>query len=231
MSTVNGNGNATVAEAVQEVFTRDGYLKADGSRDYAKMRARVFDVLSDHKVLNKKERPSKALLRGDLVASVFPNVVGPEGYAEEEEGPVRALLEAVYAKISTYVWDAVRMDANGTVQVMVGLNMGNGYVLCRTKIGKDSIDAVYITDNLECIRLDFTRPDNAALERKIEGSTRNREMLILRQPQNAKVFMSEYDRTLKNALDTAHKQLQLTAESVSRVEPEDEEPDDETPED
>lgn len=215
------NGDSSITTAVHEVYVEEGCVKDDGSKDLAKVRSRVYDAISTHKVLNKKERATKALLRGDLVTTVFPSVVGPEDFDNDEHIGQRPLLEAVYAKINSEVWNMVSTGAQSAVQRMVGMNMGNGYVLCRTKIGKDTVDAVYITDNVECIRLDFTRPDNVSLEKKIETSTRNREMLVLRQPHNAKVYAGEYDKTLKGALSNAQSQIQLAIEAVSnRAEPE-----------
>lgn len=223
MSAVNGS---TIDQAVHEAYVAEGYINEDGSRDAAKMRERILELVVQHKALDKRDRADVALLRGDLIAGVFPSMIGPDRFADEPNPDHRSLLEAVYNKVAGYVWAAVTPHAAGPIQRMVGLNMGNGYVLCRTKVGKDRIDAVYVTDDLECIRLDFTRPDNQALERKIEGSTRNREMLILRQPQHAKAYASEYDKTLKNALTTAHNQLALTMEAVSNKGPEPDDDDD-----
>jgi hypothetical protein len=199
------NGQSAIDVAVHEAYAREGYVKSDGSRDVTKMCARIFEIVSEQKVLGKREREAKATRRGALVAGVFPSVPGPE----------RPLAEAVYKKITADVWQHTKSDAAGRVQRMVGVNMGNGYVLCRTKVGKDSIDAVYITDVLECIRLDFTRPDNSALDRRIQAATRNREMLVLRQPENAKAYAVEYAKTLRNSISAAQDQLQLTVESVT----------------
>jgi hypothetical protein len=221
---LNGQQSA-IDKAVYEAFVREGYVKQNGDRDVTRMCARIFEIVAQDKVLGKRERETKATRRGDLVAQVFPSVPGPDTIDELDERD-RPLAEAVYRKIAADTWAETRSAADSRVQRMVGVNMGNGYVLCRTKVGKDRIDAVYITDVLECIRLDFTRPDNASLDRRIHTSTRNREMLILRQPHNAKAYATEYDKTLRNALTEAQNQLALTMVSVSSNDDEDEEGED-----
>ena len=112
------------------------------------------------------------------------------------------------------MWGETKTNADSTLQRMVGMNMGNGYVLCRTKIGKDAIPAVYITDDLRCIQLDFVRPDNESTVRKLETVTKNREMLVIRQPQNAARYVREYGSTMRGAVTAGINRLQLTAESV-----------------
>jgi hypothetical protein len=115
--------------------------------------------------------------------------------------------------LNTKVWGEAKPGADSPLQRLVGVNMGNGYVMCRTKIG--DVDAVYITDDIECVRIDFTRPENAAIDRRLAMATRNREMLVLRQPENAAKYASEYKRTLHGALATASAQMQLAVDSVS----------------
>lgn len=211
MGTLNGS---IIDKAVYDAYADATYVKGDSSRDITKMCARMFEVVAPNKVLGKREREEKATRRGDLVSAVFPDLPGPEQFDDLPEDD-RPLAEAVYKRIAADVWGETRPAADGRLQRMVGTNMGNGYVLCRTKVGKDRVDAVYITDVKECIQLDFTRPDNSSLDRRVRSSTRNREMLILRQPHNAKAYASEYDKTLRNALTEAHNQLALTVESVS----------------
>lgn len=215
------NGSA-LDQAFYEAFAREGYVDESGARDMIRVRERIFEAVRNAKVLGKREREEKAITRPDLVEAVFPTLPGPDAWDELTDETDRALAEAVYKKINADIWAETRPAADARVQRLVGVNMGNGYVLCRTKVGKGRIDAAYITDVKECIQLDFTRPDNQALDRRIAASTRNREMLLLRQPHNAKAYASEYDKTLKNALSTAHNTLQLTMESLTAEFDEDE---------
>ena len=210
-STYNG-GKAAIDQGVFDAFKREDYVAEDGIRDMEKVRNRIFDAISRNKVLDKKERHDKAITRGNLVAEVFPNLPGPDAWADQ---PDPALAEAVYKAIDTkFVWGEAKVGAGSPMQRMVGRNMGNGYILCRTKITKDAIPATYITDNLACIQEDFVRPDNEAAARKFKAVTDNRELLVQRQPQNAERYVREYSRTMRGAVAAGIDRLQLTMESV-----------------
>ena len=214
---------AIVNPAVHEAYAREGYIRQDGSKDNGKLVARITEIVVKHKALSKREREEKAISKGALVAEAFPSVIGPDGFDAAPDLD-RPLVEAVYKQIATDVWGNVRPAADAHVQRNVAVVMGNGYVLCRTKLGKDNVDAVYITDERECILADFTRPDNEALQRHIERVTRNREMLMIRQPQNAKKYSSEYQKALANVSLLAKNQLQLTMDMLNQPQ---EEPDSE----
>lgn len=206
MSGING-GKSAIDKAVRDAYEREGHITADGRRDWAKVCACMFEAIAKDKVLAKNERAAKARTKGELVTAAFPNLPGPD------DGD--ALAVAVYKQVMTEVWALAHPAADKRLQRMVGMNMGNGYVLCRTKVTTDQIDAVYITDVMECINADFVTPDNDALDRRIATSTRNREMLLVRQPHNAEAYAKGYDRSLKNALSAAHNQMRLTLGSVT----------------
>jgi len=219
MSTSQPNGGVTktlIDLGVHEAFAREGYLKTDGSRDMEKVRERIYDILAKVKVLKKVERRDKATSRGALMSGVFPKTTGPAGW-EEEPNPL--LAAAIYKELDQrYVWGEAKPDARSQIQRRVAINMGNGYVLCRTKIttnGGDPVDAAYITDDRACIQQDFTRPDNQKGQRVIDSMTRNREMLVQRQPENARTYMRDYKASLEAALKSGMSQLQLAFESVS----------------
>ena len=74
---------------------------------------------------------------------------------------------------------------------------------------------MYITDDIGCIRLDFTKPENESIDRKLATATRNREMLVLRQPHNAEKYAKEYGRALNNALTASTGQLALTVSAAT----------------
>jgi hypothetical protein len=218
-TTANGNGNggnskAMIDKRMHDAFEQAGMVKEDGSNDYQKLRERILDIASEEKVLGKRERPSKATLRTVLMEKLFPDLPDAEDTDDAREALIRA---DVYKQLDAKVWAETKSGADGPVQRLVGLNMGNGYVLCRTKVGKSKLDAIYITDNIECIRLDFTRPDNVSFEKKAALVTANREMLIIRQPHNAKKYIAEYASTTKTAIETGMSQLKLAAESVSHT--------------
>lgn len=208
----NGNGvsKALVDAKAHEVFKNAGFLKEDDNGvDYQKVRERILEIASQQKVLSKRERSDKATLRTSLMEELFGDAL-PD--PDDTDNAKEALLRAeVYKRLDAKIWEQTRPSADGPVQRLVGLNMGNGYVLCRTKIGKARADAIYITDNIECIRLDFTRPDNASFNNKAALVTANREMLIIRQPHNAKKYIAEYDKTFDSAYQLGMGQLNLAA--------------------
>ena len=210
---ISNLSTSTIDLAVREAYERDGYIKSDGFKDIQKVCSNIFEIISENKVLNKKERTTKAVKKGDLAVKVFPSLIWDFDSVDEADRP---LVEAVYKRIVVEVWELTNTAADKRLQRMVGMNMGNGYVLCRTKVGTNRTDAVYITDVKECIHADYIQPDNAALKKRIQTSTRNREMLILRQPHNATSYSMEYEKMLKAALTEAHNQLELSREATTK---------------
>jgi hypothetical protein len=214
-----GNGipsKAAIDLAVHAIAEKHGLI-IDEKLDMAKVRNRLFEAIAPAKVLAKKERGEKAVQRPQLVAMLLPDLPIPEQFDHQPDPP---LAEKVYGWFDTKVWGETKSSADSALQRLVGVNMGNGYVMCRTKIGK--VDAVYITDNIDCIREDFTRPEADSINRKLKMATKNREMLVLRQPDNAVKYANEYNRALRAELATAATQMQLAVESVSGNHAEDE---------
>jgi hypothetical protein len=220
-----GNGipsKAAIDLAVHAIAEQDGYVLEDRI-DMAMLRNRMFETIAPAKVLLKRERAGKAVQRPQLLAALFPSLPTPDLFDDQADPP---LTEKVYGWLDTKVWGEAKPGADSPLQRLVGVNMGNGYVMCRTKIGR--VDAVYITDNIDCIREDFTRPENASIDRKLAMATRNREMLVLRQPENATKYANEYNRTLRGSLAAAAATLQLAVDSVTGNHAEDEGDDNES---
>ncbi len=209
---------AAIDQGAREAYAAEGFVTDAGIRDTTRVREHVFEVLRPHKVLTWGEREDKAITRGAVTAQVFPGLPGPDTFSDQEDPQ---LARAVWVKVSSEVWSQLQPGAAGPVQQLVGRNMGNGYVLCRTKIGADSTDAVYITDNRQCIERDYLTPDNARLQRLFEATSDNRAMLIARQPANARRFAQGYDSRVKALGSAAHDKLHLAVEaSVNGTEPE-----------
>ena len=207
-----GNGipsKAAIDLAVHEIAAKDGFI-VDEKLDSAILRNRLFEVVRSAKVLAKKDRAEKAARRPQVIAALFPSLPGPDLFDHQADPP---LAEKVYTWLNQKAWGETKPGADSPLQRLVGVNMGNGYVMCRTKIGE--VDAVYITDDIDCVRADFTRPENDAIDRRLAMATRNREMLVLRQPDNATKYANEYNRTLRGALTTASTQMQLAVDSVT----------------
>lgn len=203
---------AAVDFGVHAAYAVEGYIQPDGSADKVKVREAMFEVLRPLKVTDKRERGAKAVTRGAMVEKVFPSLTGPDAFGDQEDPQ---LAQAIWKKIDGELWSMATPGAGSGLQRLVGLNMGNGYILCRTTIGKDQTSAVYITDDVGCIEDDFIRPDNSSLEQKIRTVTRNREMLIYRQPKNSKRYQGRFERTMKALSATASGQLMLAVEAVT----------------
>jgi hypothetical protein len=214
-----GNGipsKAAIDLAVHAILEQHELID-DDKLDMPKLRNRLFETIAPAKVLAKKERADKAVQRPQLLTTLFPSLPAPEQFDHQADPP---LAEKVYGWFDAKVWGETKSSADSPVQRLVGVNMGNGYVMCRTKIGR--VDAVYITDSIDCIREDFTRPEADAITRKLKMATKNREMLVLRQPDNASKYANEYNRALRAELATAAAQMQLAVDSVSGNHTEDE---------
>src|SRR5262245_2485285 len=181
-----------IRRGVHEAFVQVGWVQPDGSRDLTKFREAVFAAIKEARVTSRKDRGEKAITRGNLMAKVFPEISGPDDWKT-------SLDQAVWIALDRGVWAETSPNANKALQRMVGIEYGNGYVLCRTKVGQDRTEAAYITDNFACIEQDFVRPDNERVERALKNATDNREMLVLRQPQNAKRYVKGYAETFQAA--------------------------------
>jgi hypothetical protein len=225
MSTVNGNPQkAAIDQGVREAYEAEGFTTETGARDTVRVREHVFEALRPHKVLKWAERKAKAITRGAVVAQVFPSLPGPDQFSEAEDPQ---LAHAIWVKVNSDLWSQLQTGAKGPIQQLVGLSMGNGYVLCRTKIGADGTDAVYVTDDRTCIERDYLMPDNVKLQRQFEAATDNRAMLIARQPENAERYAKGFNSRTKAFGAAAHDKLALAVEaSVNGAEPDTEpEPD------
>lgn len=225
MSTPAENGSpqkAAIDNAVLAAYATEGYLTEDG-KDTERVRAQMLEVLRDRKVLSFSEREDKAVTKGAMTEKVFPSLPGPADFGEQDDPQ---LAKAVWDKIAAALWTEARPSASGALQRLVGVSMGNGYVLCHTKIGNDQTPASYITDDRTCIERDFIDPDNKALKRKADSIVANRELLILRQPKNAKRWARNFDLAVKSLAAASHDQLALTVAAATSS-PEDDEDADE----
>lgn len=217
------NGNAfkhAADQAENAAYEQAGFKAPDGATDNTKLREAIFAVLKPAKALNKKERAEKAITRGSLMAQVFPEVVGPEHWGS-------ALEQEVYTRLDRRVWMETQPNANRVLQRMVGVSFGNGYVLCRTRIGQDRVEAAYITDDYTLIEQDFVKVDNERVERALKQAVTNREMLVMRQPHNAKKYVTRYKQFVQGQLSANQNQLQLALAASTATEDEEPEGEDE----
>lgn len=205
---------AAVALGVLAAYADEGYLKEDGTGiDTAKVRAKILEVVREHKVLTWKDRATKAIRRGDVVRAVFPSLPAPpDGFSETEDPQ---LAKAVWGKVYGDMWLHLSVSATSALQQLVGASMGNGYVLVRTSLDSPRPDAVYITDDRTCIDRDLRKPENDAAERKIRSVLATVSMLAMRQPENAKHYAKGGNDFLRHLQVSGRDQIALAVASAS----------------
>lgn len=202
-----------VVAATDLAFAAEGYLSEDGTRDRVKARSILVSVLAERKVINKSERRSKAIKRGEMVTLIFPSLANPDLF-DEQENP--AMAEAVWAEVEGYLWGECNPGYNSATQTQVGIVMGNGYVLCRTnKTGIEKLWGSYITDDRACIQDDFITPINDSLTRATARAQHGIELLMTRKPALASQFATGLNRTIKALQSTTQTQLQLALEATT----------------
>jgi hypothetical protein len=200
-----------VDQGVLEAYVAEGFMLPNGRKDNAKIRQHIFEAVRSHKVLTLKERPHQAITRGAVTQEVFPSLTGPDGFADAQD-PQLAL--AVWTKVSADVWSMLQPNVTSAVQQLVGAVMGNGYFLCRTKIGDDLNDAVYVTDSLPCIVADFLEPQAKAVQRKIDLEVANFTVLMQRHPSDAKALLGKFSKQLTGLKTGGMIQLEQAAEAA-----------------
>ena len=215
---------AAVTTAVDAAFAASDHLLEDGTRDTVKVRELIVEALRTRKVLNKKERAVKAVTRGAMVEAVFPALPGPDSFSETDDPE---LAQAVWSEVDKYLWSMTNASYSSAVQHLVGQVMGNGYVLCRTKVGRDATWASYITDDVACIREDFIGPIHVSLDRATSRALHGHELLIQRRPDIAAQVVAGLNKKLKALQQLTQTQLQLALEAASPQPPDDDEDSDE----
>ncbi len=193
--------------AIDARYLAEGYINDDGQRDHKKVAEAIYPLVADAYVGGLSERAGKAVTRGRLIEAAFPSLPSREQWADDE------LAEQVDRLIRAKVWDLAKADRNGEVQKLVGARTP-GLVLCRTQIGTDRVDAVYVTDDLACLREDFAGP----LAKKMRAANRrmslNVSMVGARLPQHAAALDRLYRRANKLALTAGLADTQLMLEAA-----------------
>jgi hypothetical protein len=197
--------NEAVKQGVLEAFTDAGYITGGTRKDTSRLRTRIVEMVSEAIVTKdtKKDREDHAIRLTDMITRLFPGL--PES-DEDDDG----LASAIYKQIRQDVWNQLQVGARGAVQRA----MHNGSVLCRTKIGPDNVQAVYITSNLKNI---FTDTLNAQIEdfRKRVGQDVEDRLDLIRRltPEDAKRVMSSWVKEARQIEADARERLTLAVET------------------
>ena len=198
-----------LAQAVDAAYLAEGYITAGGERDQSAVGNAIYPLVARARVELPQERTSKAVTRGELVAAAFPSLPKREEWPNQ---PDPELAEEVANAIRQKVWDLVKPDKAGYIQQLVGVRTP-GLILCRTKVGTDSVDAVYVTDNIACLKEDFAGPLADAMRRANRRMSLNMAMVGGRLPEHAKLFDRLYRQANKRALTAGLADTQLMLES------------------
>jgi hypothetical protein len=222
-SAVGGRPKAQVDAAKHAAYKADGYVDEQDRKDRSRWFWAMYEAVKDHMATSKRERNKNALPRMDLTGQVYPSLAGPDGW-DDVEDPVLAYV--VWRELDSAVWTETGRGPAKQLQRLIGENMGNGFVMCRTKVIRDDklVDAVYITDDYGCIVEDYVSPGQAAIKRVQETEASNIEMLIYRQPvANGKRYAKAHTDNVRAKLDGAKAQFELALDARRNGEPEDDE--------
>lgn len=202
---------AALKAGVTEAYAREGYVDDEGERDNDALAEAAFAAVEGAVAGGLSQRETTASSRGTVVAKLFPSL--PKTAEEWNAQTDPALAVKVYSEIWKTVWDLLKMDKSGKVQQLVGLRHP-GFVLCRTKIGADQNDAVYISEDQGCITADFVTPLNASIVRANKTMGRNMAMVVARRPELADKWERLYKNASKKGLESGMEQLGLALEAA-----------------
>lgn len=204
--------NTTVNRLAHEAYATQGF-SLNGRRSTAQFRKVIFEALyrdGEGVVHGRKERGAKATLRDDLQETVFDKQP-KKREIDSQDNP--DLAADVWKKLQNDLWAECKVGYGSKMQDLITAELGNGHVLCRTKLGSDW--AVYITDDYVCVMNDLVKRDNETAEGKLDQIGDNRELLIALMPDNAKKFLGDYKKRMAGALESNVTRLQLAFETAT----------------
>lgn len=204
-----------IRDGLDAAFAAEGYVTKDRNgndvRDREALAEAIYAEVENCTASNSDERSANGVIRGNLVAAVFPSAVGPSSpeWANADE-----IDRKVWKKLDDQVSSLAASAHTGRVQKLVGTRKP-GFVLCTTKDGiireNTTFEGVYITDNIDLILEDFSMPLKDKVSSAAERLAKNIAMVIKRRPDDAKVLRSEVEQGMSTAASLAKSTLkQLT---------------------
>lgn len=187
-----------VDTAMAIAYGTHGYAKEDGEPDLDAIADRVYDPVSKAVAHKRTERESVMVTRRQLMALVWPKVVGQSAWADQEDPQV---AEGVYNRLDGQIWRMITADSTGLIQTRLN-DGGSGNILCRAKTAPRGEDGVYVTRDLACLLDDFSGPQRAAIKKASDRLATNLAMAIDRVPQHARPLHRELTKGLKTALES-----------------------------
>lgn len=199
-----------IREAASAVYAAEGYVREDGTRDTGKVIERLAQILQASPVTSKADRKAKAVTRDMLTDQVFPTAPGQDAWAEQDNPRI---AEEVWKQLRKDVWSFAAFGSSSKLQTAVRTAMGNGYAVCRTAIGGGADDAVYITDNFECIRADWMEKRQRQANKANSTLVQDELFLMRIRPDDAPTIRQQGIRFLKGQLQSGTAQLNAAIEA------------------
>ena len=188
---------AAVTVGVSSHYAAQGYIDAAGNTDDAPVADLVFEKVKAAVVTRLADRGKTAITRRQMMAELFPNVAGPEGWDDQDDPAVAA---DVYKAIDGTLWRMVTDSESGLIQGR--LNSELGLILCRTTATPDKIAAVYVTRDPQCIVADYSTVTKKEITAAVAKHARKMALAMDRLPEHARKWQRELTSGVKTALDT-----------------------------
>jgi hypothetical protein len=184
--------------AVAIAYGEQGYIDASGEPYTDAIVDVMTDLIRPAVAHTKRDRAKVCISRREIMARVFPKVVGPEGWADEADPE---LAEEVYKRLDSVCWRLTTMSPDGQIQAR--LNSDDSLVLLRTTVNPHRTQAVYVTRDLGCLLEDAIKPQRAAEKKRADRDAAFTAMLIERVPEHGKRLNRELVGGLTTALTSA----------------------------
>jgi hypothetical protein len=180
--------------AIAVAYGQHGYV-TDDVRDDEQIVVLLLNRVLQAEVHKTAERAQVAVPKRELMTLVWPQVAGPEAWAEQDDPE---LAEALYMRLESNVWSFLRVELTGQVQDR--LNGAHGLVLCRTKVNPHKTDAVYVTRDWKCIAADYAPKYTKAAERAATKLAMQLALVAERIPDHGKRSKTVVTDSLKQSL-------------------------------
>lgn len=187
-----------IATAVAVAYGEAGFVDEDGYPNIMALSEKLLALILPAEATKKAERAKVCLTRRALMEHVFPKIVGPEAWDDQEDPE---LAKGVYTQLDSQCWRLTATKPDGQIQSR--LNSDHALVLCRTKVNPHKTDAVYVTRDLSCLLEDAIKPQRAGQKKAADRDAAFTAMLIERIPEHGKRFNREMVGGLSTALNSA----------------------------
>ena len=197
------------ALAAAEVRGSSGYVFEDGSYNPEPVVDQLVALAVNAECAKKAERAKKIVVRRQAMKSIYPDVVGPEGWAETSDPELSELL---YQQLDTSVWRLTTIHPNGRVQTK--LTAEHGLFLLRSTVNPGQLEGFYSSKALDCVIEDASKPARDAQSKRANRDAALYSLMIATMPEHAERFHRELESGLQNALTAA---TAVTAGALSAV--------------